>query len=215
MNKKLLLIFAAVISTFGSFAQQGSTGSDGKGTKGQSPWAWTVQPFDHKLFIENRGQFDKLVSKKDKVLFGAQLGDDLFAYFTTKGVIYRLCVYPKLAAAERELAEKKGYDPDKEVVRPVITYLSSEWDGANPDVTVDATGEQSDYYTYPVGKTTLQVNIFKKIIYKNLYPGIDAEYSFYPDKKGFKYALIVHPGADLSKVKFKYIDDKGMTIDGN
>ena len=41
---------------------------------------------------------------------------------------------------------------------------------------------------------------FKKIIYRNLYPDIDVEYVFHPED-GIKYSLILHPGADISKVK--------------
>src|SRR5579883_2483603 len=166
--KKFILFISAVVTV--SFSAQSKGNDRGGATKGQkSDWAWTVQPFDHKVFIENRGQFDELVNSKSKVLFGAQLGDNLFAYFTTNGIIYRQCVYPKLQAARKELAEKKDYDPDKEVVKPVITYLASQWEGSNPDVSLDAQQEQTDYYTYPTGKTTsVQVNIFKKIIYKNL-----------------------------------------------
>src|SRR5579884_3664653 len=112
MSKKLLLVFVALCTTFLVTAQTTRQGKDNGSTKGQkSDWAWTVQPFDHKVFIENRGQFDQLVGSKSKVLFGAQLGDNLFAYFTTNGVIYRQCVYPKLQAARKELAEKKNYDP--------------------------------------------------------------------------------------------------------
>src|SRR5262249_42181428 len=46
-----------------------------------------------------------------------------------------------------------------------------------------------------------------KIIYKNLYPGIDVEYIMPEGKKGLEYSLIVHPGADISVVKMQWSGD--------
>ena len=192
-----------------------NSGTSTKGKAGESAWAWTVQPFDHKVFIENRGQFDTLVNDNSKVIFGAQLGDNLFAYFTTTGIVYRSIVFPKLAEAEKEGKEGKD-DPDKKPIKPVISYLNMQWEGSNPNVSFEAKEEKTDYYTYPTGpKSSVQVNLFKRFIYHNLYPGIDAEYTFISDKQGFKYSLIVHPGADLSVVKLKYKGAKSMSLNSN
>jgi hypothetical protein len=168
--------------------------------------AWSVQPFDHQVFIQNAGQFDQFIKEKAVILYSAQLGDYLHAYFTTNGIIYRLIEYPNI---DRGALGKNGEDPDKDLKPATMHYLSCLWEGSNPNVTLEGQQEQSDYYTYPTGKSTnVQVNIFKKIIYHDLYPGIDAVFTFPKDSAGFEYALIVHPGADLSQVKLKY---KGAT----
>src|SRR6185437_13532998 len=168
---------------------------------------WSINPFDHKVFIQNAGQFDELVKEKAVILYGAQLGDNLFAYFTTNGIIFRTIEFPRISPKNA-----KGEDPDKEMLPPVEHFLSAHWEGSNPDVTAEGQEERSDYYTYPVGKTTLVVNIFKKITYHHLYQGIDAEFTFPKDKSGFEYALIVHPGADLSQVKLKYKGTKSIQV---
>ena len=73
--------------------------------------------------------------------------------------------------------------------------------------------EQSYYYTYLTGNaSSVSVNIFKKITYKNIYPGIDIEYSFEKGKTGIKYSVIVHPGANASVVKLKYSDVSKASI---
>jgi len=246
MNKKLLTLVLAICSSVGAFAQSSkqaqstnlkgtstisntnepawitqkadkSSNSTAKGTTGEGAWAWKVQAFDHKVFIENLGQFDKLVNDNSKVVFAAQIGDNLFAYFTTTGIVYRNVEYPKYADAKKEFKADPDYDPDRGPITPVISYLNMQWEGSNPNVSFDAQEEQSDYYTYPTGpSSSVKVKIFKKFTYRNLYPGIDAEYTFLPDKTGFKYALIVHPGADLSLVKLKYDGAAGgMSLDAD
>ncbi|MBL7892388.1 MAG: SprB repeat-containing protein, partial [Bacteroidia bacterium] len=94
--------------------------------------------------------------------------------------------------------------------------LQVEWLGANSSSFIEANAPQSFYYTYPSekdnGRTTFKAACFKKITYKNLYPNIDVEYIL-PEKGGVKYSLILHPGADLSKVKMRYNGAKELRAD--
>ena len=50
----------------------------------------------------------------------------------------------------------------------------------------------------------VKAHAYKKLIYHNLYPGIDMEFYFPEDKKGFEYSFIIHPGADVSQLKMQY-----------
>jgi gliding motility-associated-like protein len=61
-----------------------------------------------------------------------------------------------------------------------------------------------NYYNLPDGKIITKVKSFKKIIYENLYNGIDVEF-FVPDdiKKPVEYNFIINPDADISKIKMK------------
>jgi hypothetical protein len=192
--KKSLLAFIFLASSYFAIAQ--------------SKWAWSVKPFDKKVFVQNAGQFDALINEKATILYMAQLGDNLFAYFTTNGIIYRTIDFPKVSPKDA-----KGGDPDKEVLPPVINFLNAHWVGCNPSLTVTGEEEHTDYYTYPTGNSSsVIVNIFNKIVYHNLYPGIDAVFTFPQDSTGFEYALIVHPGANLSQVKLKYKGATSMKI---
>jgi gliding motility-associated-like protein len=159
---------------------------------------WTSNPFNHQLFIENKGQFDGKIPGNEKVYYAAQLGS-VMAYFTSNGIVYR---YAEL------VPEKNDNDKDKDEdgsFTYVMHYLHGNWLQANATTTIEAKDKLNHYYTYPKGtNSTYKADIYSKITYKNIYPGIDIEYSFIQGKDGIKYSVIVQPGADLSKVKFSY-----------
>ncbi len=182
----------------------------GQVKRGVQPYAkekWKLkEPFEQKVFIENNeGQFDgKAGDENTKILFNTRIsGVDV--YFTPKGIVYRHDQYPELGS--------KDMDEDKERNITPTTYLfREEWEGANSSPDVIAEDEVSFYYCYPKScKHTTIAHAFKKLLYKNIYPGIDVEYSFKENKKGIEYRIIVSPGADLSKVKLVYPDAKSIT----
>ncbi|MGP8215415.1 MAG: T9SS type A sorting domain-containing protein [Bacteroidia bacterium] len=185
----LILIGAMPIS---GYSQNSSKNQNGFKEK------WKINPFDHKIFIENKGQFDADVKNEniDKVLYEAVLGGDIKAYFTPNGILYR---------------QVKFVSKDKVVVNKVGVL----WEGSNPNVTIEASGKQTYFESYgTLDNKTIKANVFKKIIYRNLYPGIDVEYIFPGEgKEGLKYTVIVHPGADLSVVKLKYSGVNILKID--
>jgi gliding motility-associated-like protein len=199
----LFSIFLLIFSTVG-FSQ--TTGNMGK----SSLVKWQTDPFDHQVFILNKGQFDGAIPGDEKVLYGVQLGS-VFAYFTSKGIIYSYTEFPK------ESEQERGKDPDKdEMIKPVMHYLGSSWEGNNETVSIEASDELSYYYTYPKGtNSTIKTNIFRKIIYKNIYPGIDVEYYFLKGKDGLKYSIILHPGTDISKIKLKYSGANNLKLNPN
>lgn len=187
------------------------------GQKITSSTAWSKNPFDHNLFIENLGQFENAWPKPEAIKFQVKLGD-VTANFTPTGILYRYTEFPaKKSREEEKELEQEG--EMAEFVKPTEHYLAVSWEGSNTDVKIETALEQGQYYTYPKGKNgTLKVRVFKKIIYRNLYPGIDVEYGFPGEgKKGLKYTVIVHPGADLSLFKMKYsgTDFSRLEINGN
>ena len=179
---------------------------------------WTKQPFDYKIFVENKGQFEGQIPLKSKVYFQATIGK-VQAFFTPKGVVYRYQEQPdpkgkaEREKAEREMERNGKLKHEEEKERPVI-FLNLIWQGSNPNVAIIADSPEEYYYTYARGeKGTIRSAVYKKLTYKNLYDGIDVEYFFPKDTSGIKYNIIVHPGADLSKVKLKYGGIKKIKID--
>ena len=175
---------------------------------------WETKPFDFQLFIENKGEFDGAIKSKDEIYYSAKLGK-ANAYFTKKGVTYSYLDLPQPKdKREREEHERnKGKEEDEE---HETQYANLIWEGANADVTIVAEGVEKYYYTYPLGRDkTIRVNVYRKIIYKNLYDNIDVEYIFPESKEGIKYNVIVRSGGDISKVKLKYKDAEGMTINAD
>ena len=57
------------------------------------------------------------------------------------------------------------------------------------------------------------VPLYSKIFYPNIYSGIDLEYVL--TANGVKNNYIVHPGADVSKIKVKTSDNTFLSVDGN
>jgi len=172
----------------------------------QSQGGWSTSPFDQKVFIENQGQFKE---KQDggTIMYGFT-SEEVKVYFTSSGLVYH---YDKITPSK-----EKGGDEEhqKTEVKPESVYM--QWEGANANVKIVTEETQSSYFTYADPSDsksilTFKAAAYKKIIYKNLYPGIDAEYTL-PEKGGVKYALIVHPGADASLVKMEYKNAKGLLI---
>lgn len=176
---------------------------------------WTVKNISTKAFIENKGQFNKQRTSVEKEILYAVDHGGTQVYFTKNGVIYRFYEW------ERNPAKKKG-DPSQPKYLLKQEFVEFEWVGSRNEVSVVAESPVHSTYTYAMRsddrKTVYDISGIKgyeKILYKNLYPGIDVEFVFHPET-GIKYSLILQPGADASKYKMKYI--KGSPVadsDGN
>ncbi len=163
-------------------------------------------PFEQKVFIENKGQFD---DKDDlpgsNIRYVIENGGRMF--FTPAGVTYQMAI----------LEDKEDIEGKKQEERMKVdySYIHMMWVGSNPLVQIVAEDKVSDYYTYPSRTKrngTIIADAFKKITYKNLYPNIDVVYEFHP-KDGIKYTLILHPGANPADVKMKYVSTKKVFAD--
>ena len=159
-----------------------------------SPVHWTTQAFEYKVFIENKGQFDeKLKWHESPILFGANTsGTEL--YFTSKGLTYQV-----------EAIVKETSQSEHTKVAAHTYTIHMEWLDANPHVQIFTKDPVTEYFNYQMDDKhqVYYTHAFEKIVYKDLYPGIDVEYIFHKEK-GIKYTLILHPGADPSLVKMKY-----------
>lgn len=186
-----------------------------------------VTPDDADLFgtragyIENIGQYgDKLTGydHMGKILYGYE-GLGMPVLFTSKGLIHlqRQTKIPSHEEIEKEERRKKNRGESEEKWESIDRTISMEWVNANPNPEIITEDESSAYHTY--GMLEKKAKVFKKLIYKDLYPGIDVEYSFIPGKKpGFEYSLRVKPGADINVVKMKYGGDVktiGQNKEGN
>ena len=170
-------------------------------------------------FIENVGQYGQKMpgySNMGKIKYGFE-GFGMPVFFTSKGLIYLQRKVQKISEKEERRLEGKGM-PEEELERKrnvTDKVITMEWLGANPNCEILAESITQDYYTYGLIKE--KARAFKKIIYKDLYPGIDVVYHFVNlDTVGFEYSIIVKPGADLSLIKMKYNGDvKRIETDNN
>ena len=196
MKQKICGLILSFVVTLSSFAGPGYQIN------------WTKQPFEQRVFVENVGQFNSLSGSSEKVFYSAQLGR-VHAYFTSAGVVYR---YDECLRTEENEKEREG-EGEREGASTNTFFVSCLWDNCNPNVSISPQEKQQDYYTYTESTGSLQANIYKKITYKNIYDGIDIEYFFPDNMDGIKYNIIVHPGADYSRVMLKYKEASKIFVD--
>jgi len=200
----VLLAILLIGLTFSTRATEGNPG-------------WSAKYESPKVFIENKGQFHAK-DAKDKILYAYDNGSTMI-YFTAKGVTYSFLKRWKKdeKESEQELerknlksgkshAEMEAEERKMEFKTDVISF---NWENANPDVEIIPENLTTYYFSYNIKerdgseKNINFIKAYKKIIYKNIYPNIDIEYIFNPTD-GIEYSLIVHPGADITKVKMNY-----------
>ncbi|HUS03711.1 MAG TPA: gliding motility-associated C-terminal domain-containing protein [Chitinophagaceae bacterium] len=176
---------------------------------------------DHDLFgkassyIQNIGQYGDLIPghpELGKILYGYE-GLDMPVLFTTKGVVHLQRKMNKLTEEELEEMEEGNLGKnEKKKLLYTERIITMEWRNSNSNAVVEVEEPLPAYHTY--GMIAKKASAFKKITYKEMYPGIDVIYSFNEGKRGFEYSLVVHPGADVGAVQFQFGGDvKEIKVD--
>lgn len=161
-------------------------------------------------FLQNVGQYGNSLEghpEMGSLLYGYE-GLDMPVLFTSKGVIYLQRKIEKLPHSEEEKLEKQGLPEEEIERRKKVTerVITMEWEGANPYAQIMAEDKTTDYHTY--GKLAEKAFGFKRLIFKNIYPGIDIIYTCgLPSKSGYEFSIVAKPGADLNAVKMKFGGD--------
>lgn len=137
-------------------------------------------------FHENKGQLiDQNHQKRNDILYYGST-QEMSYFLKQNGVSYQL--YKK--------AEKTD--------DVTIQRIDISWLGANVNARVEATGKQKafeNFYNTADGKEILNVHSFEKVIYNDIYTGIDAKY--YHQNSVLKYDYIIAPYADYKQISFK------------
>jgi hypothetical protein len=159
-------------------------------------------------FIENRGQLDS------RVAFYVQ-GRDKTLYFTEQGITFVLTDSKSRETVAKDRLEKaslplEGREKAKASSRWVVKL---EFVGANP--TVKTTGEDKtaaviSYFKGPREQWKTGLPTYSRIVYSDLWPGIDLVYSGTADR--LKYSFLVKPGADPEQIRLAYRGVKGVRL---
>jgi hypothetical protein len=164
-------------------------------------------------FIPNQGQMDA------QVAYYLQ-GKDKTIYFTSEGLTYLLSE----RRAGEEIAEKTASVKEHLVINPAERELRSLRDQRRFAVKLDFVGANADVRPSGEEKTGAVISYFKgkpeewkaglptysRIVYKDLWPGIDVAYYGTVDK--MKYEFVVHPGADPGKIRLAYRGASGVRV---
>ena len=163
-----------------------------------------------KGFIRNIGQYGEKMKGYENlgiIQYGYE-GLGMPVLFTSKGLIHLQRKIEKISRQEEERLEEQEI-PETEIEKKrivTVRTITMEWVGANPAVTIVAEEQSAAYHTYRM--LSEKAYSYKKLIYKDIYPGIDVVYHFTDNAiTGFEYSLVVKPGADIRVVKMKYDGD--------
>lgn len=188
---------------------------------------YSKQPFERKVFIENKGQFNnELPIEYQNFEYCIDNGTQIL--FKNNELIYHFTKEhnDEWLEEERREAENGGFKSDEEEQRerekfkPTHEYIKLKWLNANPDAKIEVLDVADAKYGYGIDwkETKKGYTVFcqgyKKIIIKELYNGVDAEYFFTENSGEVKYNLIVKPLADVGQIKFKYEGVDASLVNG-
>ena len=108
-------------------------------------------------------------------------------------------------------------DEDSFEMSSVFHRIDIEFIGSNasPELLAENPGDDYlNYYTSSLAESGATfVHHFGKVIYKNLYQGIDLEFIARPGtRKPVEYNFIVHPGADMSLIQWRYYGSNDIKL---
>lgn len=161
-------------------------------------------------FTKNKGQIIDQHNKPNPAVLYLLNGNGLNVQIRKTGFSYDIFTTQRKTKAVLGLVEPTEKLPGKDFEPDEVTYnfhrIDVELAGANPNPQIIAEGKSSNYTNYynvahaPDG--ILEVHQYQKVIFKDIYPGIDIEYLL--NEKGFKYNFVVHAGANLAAIKLRY-----------
>ena len=193
--KPLLLLLFILIATINLFSQDNNQ----------------ISPklnFDRIGFIENNGQVEDQFHNTNSTVkymlrlkgMNVQLKNNSFSYDT----------YDVLNGKPNEV--EKSLLNDNKIKKDSTFYkfhrVDIQFPGANVTPKITAEGKSSTYTTYYTAhaKGGSKAYRYSRIIYQELYPGIDLVFETENNQTGkeFEYYFIVKPGADAGKIRLQY-----------
>ena len=149
------------------------------------------------FFIENKGQWP------NEVLYLTNISG-IDAWITLTGIVYD---FYKLEEVPNFNAKKDNYKFDKfehENYYRIGHVVMYKLVGSSVQPLTEGKQRQEAYYNYFLGndqnKYATNVGLFKEVLVKNVYDGIDIRYYF--DQGSIRYDFIVNPHADVTQIKF-------------
>ncbi|BDS11570.1 DUF7948 domain-containing protein [Aureispira anguillae] len=169
------------------------------------------------FFEENKGQIQNHNNHAaPNVRYHYQKGA-LQLFMLPKGIAYQFSKvhYPKgYQQNSKNLTptERKEQERLRDQIRLETYRMDMELVGANPNATIMTEGKSQDYINY-YNKEALKVHSFQKLIYQDIYPGID--WVVYSTEQGLKYDFIVHAGADPNQIQIHFKDHETIKMNEN
>lgn len=163
-------------------------------------------------FIRNEGQvIDQTGRPNRQVLYllnsrglNVQLKKNGFSYDT-----YEFEEHPLSQVVSNDILSKRkrGMAEDK-IARRIFHRVDIQFVNSNPEVEIKEIGETASFFNFynvpGIERGITGVKSFKRLYYKDLYPGIDVDF-FIPEDpaKPVEYNFIVHPHGDIGDIRMQ------------
>jgi gliding motility-associated-like protein len=181
LNRSYYIVAVLMLICLPAFAQQGSSNIE---------------------FVENKGQWDP------RVRFMGEIG--IGNLFLEKGGFTTLLYHPddltRLTSGHHGMraSVRGGVNRAEDSLRSHayrVRFL-----GASDQVSITPDKPLPGYNNYFIGrdqaKWATDCKVYQGVTYHDIYPGIDIRY--YTNNGQLKYDLIIHPGADVSRIRMRY-----------
>lgn len=168
-------------------------------------------PAQSLLFIENKGQItDQNGNLRPDI--DAKLQTPGVTVFIGSGQVHyqwtKITELPQSEAPETTTDIIPGFERKPKQPKPIETSIyrmDMILEGANINAPLqwqDADNYYETYYTSQTGENGAIAHTYRKLVYTDIYPGID--WILYVQQNTVKYDFILHPGADPKQIKMRY-----------
>ncbi len=159
-------------------------------------------------FVENAGQLDARVAYY-------VTGQDKTVFFTPQGLTFVLAQPRQPGRAATRSGELSAGDPEPRAERQVLDWvLKLDFVGAAADarpVAEAASPTLFNLFLGPAEQWKTGLRSYGRLVYRNLWPGIDLAYSGTFDR--LKYQFVLQPGADPGLIRLAYRGATGLQVD--
>ena len=168
-------------------------------------------------FVENKGQVKDQHDRQRKDVQYSVQAPGMNIFIGNGQIHYQFCKsridISAILASSRTLTPLPASQakPQTESYRMDVALLN-----ANKHIQVVAEEEQpyyENYYTPGVPAQGLQVHTYRKVTYKDVYPGIDWVIKTNGNK--LEHEFVVGPGGDASKIKLQYSGQTSLSLNGD
>jgi hypothetical protein len=156
-------------------------------------------------FIENKGQWPS------EVKYLAKVGG-MYSWITDAGVVYDF--YKVIRSYDPHSVPHGRNDYTIQHTYSVGHIVNSQFIGINPEAQYSGKDKSDAYYNYFIGqdhsKWAANVPLYKEVLIKSSYKGIDIRYYF--DQDYLRYDFIIQPNADPNQIKMFFEGQNDLSI---
>jgi hypothetical protein len=170
------------------------------------------------FFVENTGQIINQNQESNKSVLYHLVLPGLNVSLKKTGFSYDAWMSEEIGQEDELMSHKIENSLKTRKRKYVFHRIDVDFLDMNPNCEIQAREKSADYSLYYTPGSTEEggkTHQYKVVYYKSLYQGIDLEFiAASGTTKPLEYNFIVHPGADVSKIKMRYTGALAAAING-